>query len=70
MPIYTCLTTDDRYTVPSLSFRTAPGEAGARRAAREDLAANPHRQAVEVRDGDRLICVEHCPPGEAPAPAR
>lgn len=58
MPIYTCLTTDDRYAVPSLSFRTAADETAARRAARKDRAANPHHQAVEILDGERPVSVE------------
>lgn len=69
MPIYTCLTTDDRYAAPSLSFRTAADETAARRAGREDLAANPHHRAVEILDGERPVSVEArqtCSTGRAP----
>jgi hypothetical protein len=61
MPTYTCLITDDRYTVPSLAFRLAADEREARRLALADLASNPHHEAFEVRDGDRLIFVERRP---------
>lgn len=66
MPTYTCLTTDDRYSVPSLSFEAERNEAAVREKARLDLLRNPHHQAIEVREGDRIAFVERRrPPGGA-----
>ncbi|WP_309090019.1 hypothetical protein [Phenylobacterium sp.] len=58
MRTYTCLVTDNRYSVPTLSFYLATDEERARELARRDLEANPHHSAFEVRDGDRLLFVE------------
>jgi hypothetical protein len=58
MRTFTCLITDRRYAVPTLSFVLAQDAERARELARRDLAANPHHAAVEVREGDRLLFVE------------
>jgi hypothetical protein len=57
MATFTCLITDQR-TVPTLSFYLTTDEATARDLARQDLAANPHHEAFEVREGGRLLFVE------------
>ena len=66
MPTFTCFTRDDRYSVPSLTFWAAKDEADMRALARQDLSANPHHEAVEVRDGDRLLFVEERRPPSRP----
>lgn len=52
----TCFITDDRHAVPSLALLVGLDSGAARRFAVDDLQNNPHHVAIEVRDGDRLIC--------------
>ncbi|HEY8617667.1 hypothetical protein [Phenylobacterium sp.] len=61
MRTFTCLVTDRRYSIPTLTFYLAADENRAREFARWDLALNPQHSAFEVREGDRLLFVEERP---------
>lgn len=61
MRTFTCLMTDKRYSVPTLTFYLAADEKAARAMARRDLAANPNHRACEVREDDRVLFVERRP---------
>ncbi len=53
----TCLITDNRYAVPTLSFYVAADETQVRDLALADLRVNRHHEAVEVRKGDDVLFV-------------
>lgn len=58
MRTFTCLVTDTRYSVPTLTFFMTTDEERARELARRDLALNPHHESFELREGDRLLFAE------------
>jgi hypothetical protein len=49
MQTFTGFIDDDRYSIPTVMFFMAQGEGQARRFACQNLAANPHHKAFEVR---------------------
>lgn len=65
MRTFTCLVTDDRYSVPQLSFLLVADEARARELARRELLRSEHHRAVELHDGARLVYNERRPPAPA-----
>ena len=50
-----CLITDNRYSVPTLSFYLDTDIERARALAIADLKANRHHEAVEIRAGDEMV---------------
>lgn len=58
MQTFTGFIEDDRYSTPTVMFFVANGEVQAREIAHQDLDANPHHLAFEVRDPqDSLLFV-------------
>lgn len=55
MRTYTCLITDDRYSVPSLMFQGAVDDQTLRALAVEELRGNPHYRSFEARFDDRRV---------------
>ena len=53
----TCFITDDRSEVQTLALFVGADLERARRLVLEDLRANPHHVAVEVRHGDAMLFV-------------
>jgi hypothetical protein len=69
MHTYACFITDDRYTVPTLSFLIADNPKAAKTLARDRLMESPHHRRIEVvENGRRIYACENG--GAAPAPAR
>jgi hypothetical protein len=58
MQTYTCLLTDSRYTVPTLSFLFTSDVERARALARRELQASAYHRRFELHDGERVVCVE------------
>ncbi|HEY8615999.1 hypothetical protein [Phenylobacterium sp.] len=58
MPVFTCLITDSRYSVPTLSLLITAAEAQAQALARDELQASPFHRAYELLAGDRLVAAE------------
>jgi hypothetical protein len=54
--VYILYVHDDRYSVPTLDTVSVRDDARAIELAVKRLAASPHYQAVELWDGDRLVC--------------
>jgi len=52
-----CFITDDRSEVQTLALFVGADLETARRRVIDDLRANPHHLAVEVRDGDTVLFV-------------
>ncbi|MDB5465434.1 MAG: hypothetical protein JWQ46_196 [Phenylobacterium sp.] len=59
MRTFTCLTIDDRYPIPQLSFLMVSDETRARVLARRTLFEDKHRHAVEVREDGKLVFEEY-----------
>jgi hypothetical protein len=62
MRTFTCLITDDRYSVPQLSFVVAADEQCARVLVHRELTASRHHLAVEVLEAGRLLFTEEARP--------
>jgi hypothetical protein len=58
MQTFTCLLSDSRYSVPTLSFFITTDAERARDLARRELQANSHHRAVELYEGERLLWAE------------
>jgi hypothetical protein len=54
--VYILYVHDDRYSVPTLDTVSVRDDARASELAVKRLGASPHYKAVEVWDGDRLVC--------------
>jgi hypothetical protein len=59
MRTFTCLYSDDRYSIPTLAFLIVGDLERARELARRELDANPHHDAFELHEGERFVCAEH-----------
>jgi hypothetical protein len=55
MRTFSCFITDDRYSVPTLSFLVASDAQQAREAAERRLLESPHYRGVEVVEDGRPI---------------
>jgi len=58
MRTFTCLLTDSRYSVPTLSFILAADADRARALAQRELHASAYHRAYELHDDQRLVCAE------------
>ena len=56
MRTFSCFITDDRYSVPTLSFVIAEDERRAEELVRRNIMISPHHIEVEVLDGERSVC--------------
>lgn len=55
MKTFTCLQTDTRYSVPTLSFLITTDAERARELARRELLASVYHQSFELHDGTRVV---------------
>lgn len=55
MRSFECLITDDRYSVPQLTWMVVSDVDRARELARRDLMQDQHHQAIELRENGRLV---------------
>ncbi len=61
MPTFSCFTFEKNQTVPGLTFIVAASLSRARAVARRELLRDPDALAVEICDGQRLLCTELSP---------